>query len=57
MVFEVQPSSTLRLLGLPYASYRNALDGSAAPTANASTSERLTILTRMPRALADLGAG
>lgn len=56
MVFEVLPASTLRLLGLPYADYRAPLDGSAAPSANVSTRERLTVLARLPRAMADLGA-
>ena len=52
----VLPASTLRLLGLPYGDYRAPLDGGAAPSANVSTRERLTILTRLPRAVGELGA-
>jgi hypothetical protein len=55
MVLEALPTSTLRLLGLPYLSYRTPLDGAPAPSPSESTTARMHILTSLPTALAALG--
>jgi hypothetical protein len=55
MVLEALPTGTLRLLGLPYLSYRGAPEGGPAPSPSDSAAARMQVLTGLPAAVGALG--